>query len=394
MVLHTLHKSTNFNLTFQGKDFIMKLNRIVSLTNLIVLIAAGLIFSGCYTQFALHSDRPQYRHKYKKEIKIQKEKKEESDVADVYEDNAEPYQDATDEREYYDEEHPEGTVINNYYVDNVDWWPHQRIYSSYYSPVQSFYGYFHDPVYSWDYYCYTPIRHYSWRYWDWCYRPMYVAYDPWWYYPNYWRWYGGGYGYSGNSNPGVRTSRDFGRTRDGNQGRRDEGRSGSVQDMRGGGMSLDIEGGKIIGGSGREGKNMQGKNGRRDNENMRGRGERRDGYRNNGVRGREPQRDIIIKRKVKPPSNSENAADSEVSTTPRGTIQNQPQTPQQVVPREERRPSRNEGRRPQSDSPNNVPTPSVAPHTPPPSSPPPQNNGGDRNTTPNNSSRRPPSDRR
>mgnify|MGYP001558728316 CR=1 FL=1 len=132
MVLHNQNKSTNFNLTSHRKGFIMKLHTSLSLTNLLILTIVGFFFSGCYTQFALNSDRPQYRHKYKKEIKIQKEEKENSDVADVYEENDEPYQDAIDENESFDEEYPEGTVINNYYVDAVDWWPHQRLYSSYY----------------------------------------------------------------------------------------------------------------------------------------------------------------------------------------------------------------------------------------------------------------------
>ncbi|MEK7262895.1 MAG: hypothetical protein AAB071_00105 [Bacteroidota bacterium] len=371
----------------------MKWHTLTSLTNLVLFFVVGVFFTGCYTQLAMNTDRPQYRHKMKKEIKIQKEEKDDAEMADAFENDNKEYQE-TESESYstFDEEYPEGTVINNYYVDDADWWPHQRVYSGYYSPSLSFYGYFSDPVYSWDYYCYTPIRQYSWRYWDWCYRPMFVAYNPWWYSPYYWDWgwYGGsGYGYSNNDNAGVKTSRNFGRTRDGAQGRRDESRTGSVQDIRGGGMTLDIEGGKIIGGSVRDGKSTKENSGRRGNGNIIGNGTRRDGYRNNG-RGREPQRDIIKERTVKRPTNQENAADPEVNTTPRGTIQNQPQTPQST-PREERRPTRTEGRRPpQSDSPNNAPTPSVAPRTPSAQSPPPQNNGGNRTTETDNSSRRPP----
>ncbi|MBS4027560.1 MAG: hypothetical protein KGZ58_02890, partial [Ignavibacteriales bacterium] len=188
-------------------------------TSLCILVIAGVILSGCYTQLALDTSRPTYRNKQYREEPPQKQKQEDL----VYEEQK------NDEEEFDDYDTQEGEysntpVVNNYYLNENDWYPRFRAGYSYYWPSTSFWVSYNNP---WANDWYYPNQWYSnYSYYDyyngWCYSPFVSYYYPW-NYPTYGYWhyhsyyYGYGYGASYTPNPSVRTVRDFGRNRDGDE---------------------------------------------------------------------------------------------------------------------------------------------------------------------------------
>ena len=172
----------------------------LNIYKIVILLAAGSIFSGCYTQFAMYDGtRKQHRPPTDEDIYYT----EESDTN--YSEDSYTYEDTISDYTGEDESY----LHDEYYLN----YPSYHRYLGYYYPSISIgfsYGYPYYNQFCWDPffypYCYSPYIYYpySYYYYDYWYGYPYYSYGN--YYSHYYGNYSSNYKYRDNSRYSLRNS--------------------------------------------------------------------------------------------------------------------------------------------------------------------------------------------